>query len=753
MGRASRIQNKRASAGEAPRLPMGGPALTATPQEGVTSACSTPPLIYGTAPIVETYQWQKDGVNIGGATAATFPVPGSGYATSLLRRLTTYTNAIGALSNVATAALIVSAAAPAPGPAPAPPPPTYGAAADANQSDDPTTQAVAYDAGTLFTEGQWVLDSGSYYYCRRDCLGVALSNATYWWNCPQFIYVDADSGNDATGGPNANPATAKANPIQTLVRLADYFDTNGATYQATAKCFGFLKRNTTAKYRGSITFMRQHGLGCYGSGTLPEILFENTTSRTFTGNTVEAQNAGSESTIRNLKINPQRSVHFAYTGSTTLVAGDVVTRVSDGLKQATVVHDPFSNRITLRFTNDNDAGSGANTLQANDVIQTAGGAKTCTISASPNATRIAGCATNGTAVLNFRVNNIYVSNAVSNGVGSGSTGTRGSADGFYINNSFITDTCKWGGNGAGIQGGWGAGIKLLHISSWNNGQNVTGAHQAYLDDLDTSEVAYCYFYMTGTYGNHGLVVHGNCTGNDIHDNDINGCQNGIGINDGYFGSWAETFNGFNVFRNIIRNCGNAFGGSGLIFDLSCMVNCKVFNNLAYNNKYVVSISDFSHTGAPNTPTNTLLFAFNTIVSDATTNGDYLVKVNGASTTAVSIRCNVLISSNVNVATVQVLAALVSQVTLDYNLIYNTSGRTLVILWGATSYTTATFSGATNGNATNKTGAPLFTNQGANDYTLQAGSPAKAAGVAISGITTDFAQTTRSGTVPSMGCFE
>jgi hypothetical protein len=750
LGFSHSTRTKRVSSGEAPRLPAGNPELLATPQEGVTAAYSTP-VVYGTPPITTTYEQQKDNTPIAAApgvdpTSADFAVPtGASYAGHTLRRKTTFSNLYGSLTVFSAAVAILAAGgAPAPAPAPSPSPSTYGAAVDAGEIDDPTIKATTYDGSTLYLEGDWVKDAGGtvFSYCRKDCQGVATTDTTYWFTVNRFFYIDKTAGNDANTG-SLNPATARANPLQTMPRIADYLDTSGTTYQSSDNDAFFIKRGDV--HDGTITLKHKSFIGAWGSTSAArwELRFDNNTARYFTANVIDCQTESAGSVIRNGKCNIRFAVVYTYTGANTLVDGDVVS-LSNGTKVATVRGTAQNNRIQVVHSIHNEFYSNS------DVLQTAGAAKTLTLSSSANKSIGSGISI---GAQNVAISNMEVFDGSGNGVGMGVTGTRSSANGCSLKNCIVHDTCKWGGNGAGVQGGWGSGISMQHITAYDNGTALgSGSHNYYLDDMDNADIGYLWGYSTTQLGNHGIVCHGECTNVDLHDSFFDSNRNGIGINDGYGGAWYEAFTNWRVFRNVVANCGIFGNGPGLIFDLNCMVSSKVFNNVAYGNGYIIHLRDRS-TGT-NAQMNGLVFAFNTIVSTNTT-GDYLIKVNCPGALAITLRNNIFQSNGATLVTVYRHPSLpATECNLDNNLIYNTTGRSNVIDWGGTQYSCASFSGATNGNATNIQSAPLFTDEGGNDYTLQSGSPAKSGlvGVAISGITTDKAGTTRDAVKPGMGAF-
>lgn len=628
--------------------------------------------------------------------------------------------------------------------------PVYGATADTGQTDDPLTDSTAYSSGTVYSEGALVSSAGVYYYSRSNSnLGNAVSNNVYWFQIAKFYYVDSATGNDANTG-STDPATAFAAPLQTLVRINDYLHTGGS-FTAPANSMILFKRGQT--FYGNITADIVSIIGAYGSRTSarPILAYNNNTDAIFIGSVILCNVA---TIIRNLKLTSQYVTHFVTTGANTLLDGDLVTRQSDGLLEATVVGTPTNNRICLAYTTKSDAST---TVASNTVFQTSGGVRSCTLTSGSVLKTVVDCLT--AVADDIRVNNCDMYNSVGNGVSCGTTNVRGSADRFYIKNCFIHDTSKWGSNGAGLQGGWGTGIKILSNTSYDNGVNNTGSHNFYLDDLDSCEFANNWSYMTGAYGNHGLVVHGQCDALDIHDNLFEASQSGIGLNDGYAGAWAENYTNCNVYRNIIRNCG-LYNGTGLILDIAANSNCKYYNNLAYNNKGVIVVKPYNTAG--NTTTANLVIAYNTFISDATIGaGDYFFKINATGVVAITsatIENNIIESKLTNLATFSTDANTPAvNITFNNNLIYNTTGYTSVMRWVGTGYTLANWvSTAPNANSTNATTASyasVYINEAGGDLTLQGGSPAKAVATYITSVLRDFKQVNRSVSTPSAGAYE
>lgn len=92
-----------------PILPMidGIPTITGTPTVGQTLTATAAP-VNGTAPITRTWQWTRNGVNISGATSATYQLVTADLGQSI-RAIQTETNAVGAVSATSLGTALVAA--------------------------------------------------------------------------------------------------------------------------------------------------------------------------------------------------------------------------------------------------------------------------------------------------------------------------------------------------------------------------------------------------------------------------------------------------------------------------------------------------------------------------------------------------------------------------------------------------------------------------------------------------------------------
>ena len=180
--------------------------------------------------------------------------------------------------------------------------------------------------------------------------------------------------------------------------------------------------------------------------------------------------------------------------------------------------------------------------------------------------------------------------------------------------------------------------------------------------------------------------------------------------------------------NTIRN-GN-FNSSGITLEVGS--NVTVQYNLILNNP-LNGIYIYSYLTSP--PTVSVYVYNNTIVG----NGDYGIFAGSvAGTTQITAKNNIIWNTAAGYAEMNYDNTLGGTLTFasDYNNIYNTvaSGAVREIDGHASGpVSLATWTANTGYDAHSVSGNPLFTNAGANDFTLQAGSPAIKAGVYIPGV--------------------
>lgn len=633
---------------------------------------------------------------------------------------------------------------------------SYGADADGGEVDDPTL-ASPFVFGMTYYAGTIVNNGGTYYYALQSSRSIPTSDTTYWRQITN-VYYFTSAGNDGNSTCNStgttNPVIAKASPCQTIGRASDLVNISGNPNSFNAPSGSLLLFNRSETFNGHLFMQGAFSsanfiIGAYGTGARPLIRYSISGGSEVDGDAVvKLAGAGSPNgggIVRNVTIDAQYIVVYRYTAGTgTFTTGDVISQTADGLKTGTVQEQrTFSGNTYISVIH----ASPSSAFAGSTAFQTSGGAKTGTTVGS--ATQIIGI--NSTQP-NWSAWNFTVKNAVNNGVSGGTYGNFTKAVGVVLYNGMIQDSALNGGNGAGTDIQYGSNVKALHLTLKDNGANASGAHNLYYDDIDDLELGWIYTYMTrGDRGNHCIVLHGSMNRAYIHDNLMDGCQNGLGINDGYRGTnsaGVEFFDSFTVVRNVIRNMG-AFGGPGLAMDLAGLTNSVFVNNLTYNNGYPVNYKDRNWTGTrPTTPSANNVFAFNTFVGPATSTLP-TVNVAGANLGATRFINNLMVSKS---STTNVYAfkwdGLGTAPTNSYNNIYNPN-FTGTINWNGTTYTVASPPASTNVNST--AAAPTFVNEGVGNYAVSA-SP-KMLGTPYGGYTTDIFGTARNSSTPTIGAYE
>lgn len=608
---------------------------------------------------------------------------------------------------------------------------TYGATADAGQTDDPVTNATAYSSGTTYARGDIVTNSGSYFMSLAGSnVGNATSNTTWWFALTFFYYFDSASGSDSNTG-SATPATAKASPLQTLDAWFSLIKTGGA---AIAGSMALFKRGQT--FTGNVYTQKACVMGAWGSGAQPILTFQDHLGQGYFA-TVDMH---AQTIVRNLAVTGNNVVTYPFTATAgTLIAGDVVT---DGTYNATVTVAPGATG-TLQVSH--TAGQ-----MFTPPATVTSGAKTGTVNTGGNG-RTLGTPFSSAAADN-QIINCTVYNAFGNGITLGNS-VANSSDRTQIMNTFVHDCCLWGGAGSGIDGGWGTGIKIQHNTCFDNGRGVTFSHNIYLDDLDNFDVSYNYCYYTANYGSFGIVHHGVCSNGNVHHNYLYKCGNGLSVADGNYGT-TESFTGFNVYSNLIVQAG-IWGNSGLVFQIGSNVNCNWYDNVAWGCLGEVDILDKLHSVAV-TNTSNLKFYQNTIDSSANINADSLF-ISGANITGLDIRNNVFITTRSDLGLVSKTGVPNNQVGFAYNACY-APNRASPFDWDSVAYSLASLQAQAFGglSGTGNIGSNCISTNPAvvalnSDYHLQAGSPAKGAGVTGLGISTDF-EGTSFASPPSMGAY-
>lgn len=516
---------------------------------------------------------------------------------------------------------------------------------------------------------------------------------------------------------------------------------------------------TTGASSGTIVFSSQYGnhwFSTYGTGSRPVLKFsDDATSTAYGMGALSIINSNRQHLrVRNLELYGENSNVFYYTpGSGTFTVGETITcSVSGGTATLTRI-SAVSGRLIV-----GGLSGGATCLTGQTITGgTSGATGTLTVTAqSSTVSTGVGGVYHGNAYPRIASNTIHGFRDGGILIGSATTGA-GTGDYAVIEDNFVYDSMQNGSSGAGIDQGYATGMKLRHNTVYNNGTaGSTLNHNMYFRDLHYSEISYNDVYMTANRGSSCLVMHGVNDHVDIHHNDFHACMNGIALNDGYGATEAaEQFRNFNIYANEIRDMGTVSGQTqGQPFDIACMQDGFIYDNLIVGNTGASSFADWRGTSAisgADDKTARLYIYHNTWVHTATVGT--VITVAGASMVDIRFKNNIVYSASTgNSAWVKATTVPDAEYSADYNVTMQTGFNPYS--WNGTTYgTIAAFRAASSEEASGiLTTNILFANLGSRDFTLQGGSPAKNAGTNLS-ITADFANTARSGSTPSIGAYE
>jgi len=261
---------------------------------------------------------------------------------------------------------------------------------------------------------------------------------------------------------------------------------------------------------------------------------------------------------------------------------------------------------------------------------------------------------------------------------------------------------------------------------YENGWIDWQGSSAIIDISDNTEIAYNTVYNNGETNqdaanfahNHGIYVGlETSTGYDIHDNLI--------YSHGY-GSGIKMLGSGSIYNNRVYD--NYQGGITIGFLTSAETNnVYIYRNILYGNH-----NGLLQTGNTDGTFNIYIYA-NTFVNNYDTDLDafpYELRINN-DLDVLTMKNNIFSGSAENHHQVGIVSAQTGSVDIDYNLHHYDSNS--IYYDGANrtySYWQATLSHDANGVQSD----PLFTNPGADNFTLQLWSPARTAGVFISGYT-------------------
>jgi len=765
---------KRVPAGDAPRLLSGSPSISSA----VVGSPCTPteaPYVFGSSTITTTYNWQLDSINISGANFITY-TPISADSGHTLRRGTTYANGAGTLGPIYTGGIVVTGGGGGSGTGSSGSDYTialgYGAPIDdGTRTQDPTTDAVAYNPATIYKYGDVVLNSGSYYISDVDFnVGNSLSNKSFWWPCSQFIYVDS-TATPGTGVVSTNPATAKANPFSTLNEIRP--KTFGAyptaldvysvvLFKRGQSWNGALRAQLTKTgYVDAITGGTSHSrifFGSYGTGTRPLIRHINNYSTSIANTDAYAFVAwhGGARTCT-LTFDMQFQWGCSIASSTGVSVGDIMTGVTTTTAQFQVA---WMHPSGLAFDVLKMPGSAADFVNGESFTTNNGGSGV--IGNTGGSRRVTPMDAVFPRLGDHKTMYCEIKNATGNGhsVGGGVSNRTNPSFNFPVDiiGCEIHDTCTWGAAGAGIDG-TGSNLRIIKCSVYDNGRDTTFSHNIYIDDIDNVLIKLNKLYQTGNnLGNHGIIIHGT----NVHDiyidsNWVYRCSSGIGWNDGYSAT-QEDFTRVYCYKNRIEEVGYYTSGNGQPFDVSCAIDCWIYNNLIINCK---AYGNFSHRRLGDSLdliTNGLHIHNNTWIFPTSSPTGYL-QFSGP-------MLNVQLINNIfrgGISSQYVISKksdfLASEFTVLNNWFDTVSATP--IRWepdgnaaGVQNYSPSQWNTSTSKNAGGGSGTIAFTNFAGGDYTLAGGSVCRSTGTAtgvISGYSTDFDDVSM-GVTPSIGCY-
>lgn len=335
-------------------------------------------------------------------------------------------------------------------------------------------------------------------------------------------------------------------------------------------------------------------------------------------------------------------------------------------------------------------------------------------------------------------------------------------DGVLLEMSYITIsdlTLEYGNNGVSYDIGQLAGITVSRVTSQHNGKDgiLLGNNMSEATIAATSLLVDSCTVQDN--GNHGIQFLGLVSGSTISRNTVTG--NGV-LPDASYGWHGITLygqtsgtapNGVTVTKNTVtfQNGGplaTYFEGAGIQADDNT-INTTISYNTAANNQGPGIVSNHN---------NSIVVAYNVAYGNGTggssgyvagisithsTNDSVYnntvynssgigIQVSDASSTGLSIKNNILMDNGVEELSRPDSA---TGFASDYNLVYHTSGGTSYMNWNGATSNFATWKTNSSQDANSLSSNPTFTNAGAGDFTLQAGSPAIAAGVYIAGVST------------------
>jgi hypothetical protein len=649
---------------------------------------------------------------------------------------------------------------------------SWRAPPDAGQTNDPTVDATAYSASATYRYGNTVSTAGAapYFICivkptyaartRYSISGIATSDTSVWWPCANFYYVD-NSVSPGTGVGSATPATAKANPFQSLAEIYTVMYLTGATPRYSVF---LLKRGQT--FQGSIylngtnggshSFFLVSAWGAQGSAR-PLIQYRNINAAGVTACIASSYNnpvTNFGGKILNVKCDSQRAMTILITVvSSTITIGDVLLGSISGC--SVTVLEKVGSAVTLGLLTGGEI-SGLRT--ADTLTVTSGTNVGASVTIGTAGAMIGGIVLRG---FDFDVVNSETTYSGNAGI-SGGTNIAGSGDRFFVMGCYVHDCQKlggaspspqpWSANGSGLGCSVGDGVVMVYNTLDNNGISIF-SHNVYNDDMTNH--LFQYNWSTNAPQGFGYNLHGVSNTVDIVNNWFDSNNNAISPSGAYARAESET--NVTVAGNIIANSGYGAGntqGIGIFAD-SCL-NFKVYNNLFWNNKSSTVKFQVSTSGGADQLMTNLFFDHNTIYELS-----YAFDMQPGAFINWKHRNNawyVLTASSGQYAFNKNTAMSDSEMDSNHNLYFapnKTAGAAQqVVQWNSVAYTLAALLTA---QPTKESGSiygdPLFKNAASNDFTPLPGSPMLLAGTPVAWITTDFYGRTRNATTPTIGAVE
>ncbi len=358
--------------------------------------------------------------------------------------------------------------------------------------------------------------------------------------------------------------------------------------------------------------------------------------------------------------------------------------------------------------------------------------------------------TDGTQILNTEIGDDII-NATGDGILADES-SPGKMKNLFINNTYVHNTAKSGGNGGGMAGtgndggtGLSGGYGLIVSSSTfdNNGLNTVTQHGFYLHNTKNAKIENNIFSNSSDAG---IVFHGTPNNVTITHNLFENNNVGLIVTGAAYGTY-EALNNFIIDGNVIKN--NNHGSAKSAVMLSSVQNMLFINNLIYGN-YL----DFSSGIPKDAPSANVTIAHNTfynaeIIPHGITSKNIkflnnIITSNATSRNSANSYNRLITADRINA----------SEFTFDYNLYYapNFVGTQMFAFEG-TGYSPITFKSVLGREINGIFSDPLFTDSYNKNFHLLNSSPAIDTGTSMF-IYKDFEGTSRpQGNGYDLGAYE